>query len=87
MRAPDLTIVLVGFRTPSLWALIGQTVEVVARVRGKSIPDAITDLVVEDERRLDAVFFTMSEDGVRSVVRLPWVSFCSDSAAATQFPL
>jgi N-acyl-D-aspartate/D-glutamate deacylase len=80
-RAADLTIVLVGFRTPSLRPLIGQTVEAVARERGTSIPDTIMDLVVEDESRVEAVFFTMSEDGVRSVVRLPWVSFCSDSGS------
>jgi N-acyl-D-amino-acid deacylase len=80
-RAADLKIVLVGFRTPSLQPLIGQTVEDVARERGTSIPDTIMDLVVEDGSRVQAVFFTMSEDNVRSVVQLPWVSFCSDSGS------
>jgi N-acyl-D-amino-acid deacylase len=76
-----MKIVLVGFRSPSLRPHIGQTLEDVARGRGTSIPDTIMDLVIEDESRVEAVFFTMSEDGVRSVVRLPWVSFCSDSGS------
>lgn len=39
------------------------------------------DLVVEDNSRVGAVYFTMSEDNVRKKIALPWVSFCSDSAS------
>ena len=37
------------------------------------------DLVVEDDSRVGTVYFAMSEDNVRRQIRLPWVSFCSDS--------
>jgi N-acyl-D-amino-acid deacylase len=37
--------------------------------------------VVEDNSRVGAVFFTMSEENVRKKVALPWVSFCSDSSS------
>ena len=37
------------------------------------------DLVVEDDSRVGAVYFAMSEANVRREIGLPWVSFCSDS--------
>jgi N-acyl-D-amino-acid deacylase len=39
------------------------------------------DLVIEDGTRVDAVYFTMSEENLRRGLALPWVSFCSDSDA------
>jgi N-acyl-D-amino-acid deacylase len=39
------------------------------------------DLVVEDGSRVATAYFTMSEENVRRGLALPWVSFCSDSAA------
>jgi N-acyl-D-amino-acid deacylase len=37
------------------------------------------DLIVEDESRIDTVYFTQSEDNLRKFLALPWVSYCSDS--------
>ena len=39
------------------------------------------DLVVEDDSRVDAVYFLMSEDNVRRKVAMPWISFGSDAGA------
>jgi N-acyl-D-amino-acid deacylase len=39
------------------------------------------DLVIQDDSRVDCVFFTMSEDNVRKEVQRPWVSFGSDGAS------
>ena len=39
------------------------------------------DLIVEDGSRIGTVYFTQSEDIVRKVVSLPWVSFNSDEAS------
>jgi N-acyl-D-amino-acid deacylase len=39
------------------------------------------DLLVEDDSRISAVFFSMSEDDVRKGIRQPWVSFCSDGGS------
>jgi N-acyl-D-amino-acid deacylase len=74
-------ILLVGFRNPGLRVLTGKTVFEVARERGTSIEDTIMDLVVEDDSRVQCVFFTMSEDNVRHAVSLPWMSFCSDAGS------
>ena len=39
------------------------------------------DLVVEDDSRVETVYFLMSEDNIRKQIVLPWVSFASDSDA------
>ena len=39
------------------------------------------DLVVEDNSRVGAIYFLMSEDNVRRQIALPWVSFGSDAAS------
>ncbi|HLZ27661.1 MAG TPA: D-aminoacylase [Chloroflexota bacterium] len=74
-------ILLVSFRNEALRHLTGKSLAEVAAMRGTSPEDTIMDLVVEDDSRVGSVFFTMSEDNVRTAVGLPWVSFCSDSGS------
>ena len=74
-------ILLVGFRNEALRPLTGKTLAEVATLRGTSAEDTIMDLVVEDDSRVQCVFFTMSEDNVRKAVGLPWMSFCSDAGS------
>jgi N-acyl-D-amino-acid deacylase len=74
-------ILLVGFRNQALRDLTGKTVAEVADMRGTSVEDTIMDLIVEDDSRVQCVFFTMSEDNVRKAIALPWVSFCSDAGS------
>jgi N-acyl-D-amino-acid deacylase len=50
-------------------------------MRGAEPVDTAMDLVIEDDSRVGAVFFSMSEDNIRKKIQLPWVSFCSDSAS------
>jgi N-acyl-D-aspartate/D-glutamate deacylase len=76
-------ILLVGFKNDLLKPLIGRTLGQVAAMRGKSPEETVMDLVIEDESRVDAVYFTMSEDNVRKQIALPWVSFGSDGASMT----
>ena len=60
---------------------IGRRLAEVAAERGITSPQAAMQLVVEDESRVGAAFFQMSEENVRRGLALPWVSICSDSAA------
>ncbi|MCH7820875.1 MAG: D-aminoacylase [Proteobacteria bacterium] len=78
--SPD-NILLVGFKSDALKPLTGKTVAEVAEMRGTSPPETIMDLIVEDGSRVGTVYFTQSEDVVRRVVALPWVSFNSDAAS------
>jgi N-acyl-D-aspartate/D-glutamate deacylase len=74
-------ILLVGFRNPRLRELTGKTVAEVAALRNNSVEDTVMDLVVEDDSRVQCVFFTMSEDNVSKAIALPWVAFCSDAGS------
>ena len=37
------------------------------------------DLVIEDDSRVETVYFVMSEDNIRKQIVLPWVSFGADA--------
>jgi N-acyl-D-aspartate/D-glutamate deacylase len=62
---PD-AIVVTGFRQDAL------------RHRGTTPEETVLDLLVEDDNNVAALYFAMSEEDVRKVLALPWVSFCSD---------
>jgi N-acyl-D-amino-acid deacylase len=50
-------------------------------MRGTSPEETAMDLVIEDNSRVQAVYFTMSEENVRREIALPWVSFGSDGGS------
>jgi len=81
LQAGPENILLIGFKTDALKPLIGKTVAQVAAMRGTSPAETVLDLVVEDDSRVDVVYFIMNEDQVRAKIALPWVSFGSDAAA------
>jgi N-acyl-D-amino-acid deacylase len=74
-------ILLVGFKNPTLKPLTGKTLGEVARMRGTSPEETAMDLVIEDDSRVDCVFFTMSEESVRQKIQLPYMSFGSDAGS------
>jgi N-acyl-D-amino-acid deacylase len=74
---------LLAFRNDRLRPLTGLTLAEVAAQRGTSPARTAMDLVVEDGSRVSTAYFTMSEENLRRELQLPWVSFCSDSAAPT----
>ena len=78
--SPD-NILLTGFRTDSLRYLTGRTLADVARMRDVGAEETAMDLVIEDNSRVQSVFFTMSEENIRRKIAVPWVSFCSDAGA------
>lgn len=77
---PD-NILLVGFETEKLKPLTGKTLADVAAMRGTPPVDTAMDLIIEDDSRIDCVFFSMSEETVRRLMQVPWVSFCSDAGS------
>lgn len=74
-------VLLTAFKNDALKHITGKSLAEVAAMRGRSPLETILDLIIEDNSRVGAVYFTMSEDNVRKKVALPWVSFCSDSAS------
>lgn len=80
--SPDSTL-LVGFKTPAMRKYIGRSVGDIARERNVSPEQAVVDLIKEDDSRIQAVYFTMSESNIKKKIALPWVSFCSDAGSYT----
>jgi N-acyl-D-amino-acid deacylase len=74
-------ILLVGFKSEALKPLTGKTLAEIAEMRGADPREVAMDLIVEDDSRIGAVYFSQSEDIVRRAIALPWVSFCSDEAS------
>lgn len=74
-------VLLTGFKNERLRGLIGRTLAEAAALRGTSPEDTAMDLVIEDDSRVDCVFFCMSEDNIRKQIRRSWMSFCSDGGS------
>ena len=74
-------MLLVGFKNDELKPLTGKTLAAVAEMRGVSPEEAAMDLVVEDESRVQVVYFLMSEENVARQIAIPWVSFASDAGS------
>src|SRR5437867_11452758 len=78
--SPD-KILLAGFKSEQLKPLTGKSLAEVAKARGKDPVETIMDLLVEDESRISAIYFEMSEENVRKEMTKPWISFGSDEAS------
>ncbi len=76
-------VLIVVLRNPALKPLIGRTLAEIAAVRGVSAEDAAMDLVIEDESRVGAIYFMMSEYNVRRQIVLPYMTFGSDGTAVS----
>jgi N-acyl-D-amino-acid deacylase len=74
-------ILLVEFKSRGLKPFQGKTLAAVSRQRKTTPAETILDLMFEDESRVGAVYFKMTEDNVRKQIALPWVSFGSDGAS------
>jgi len=72
-------ILLVGFKNDALKSLTGKTLAEVAKMRGQSPEETAMDLIVEDDSRVDTIYFMMDENNVRRQIKLPWLSFGSDA--------
>ena len=72
---------LVGFKNDELKPLTGMTLAEVAEMRGVSPEEAAMDLVVEDDSRVQVVYFLMSEENVARQITIPWMSFASDAGS------
>lgn len=79
--APEHVVIL-GFKKDSLNALYkGKRLDEVARLHGKSADETVLDLVVADKTSIPALYFLMSEDNMRRMLKQPYVSIGSDGGS------
>ncbi|WP_348674050.1 D-aminoacylase [uncultured Abyssibacter sp.] len=74
-------MLLAAFENPDLQPLVGKTLAEVAEARGTSPEETAMDLVIEDGSRVGVAYFAMSEANTRAQLKLPYMSFGSDSPA------
>lgn len=74
-------VLLVGFRNPALRKYQGMTLGEVARERGSPPEETAIDLVIEDDSRVQVVYFVMSEENITKKIKLPYMSFGSDGGS------
>ena len=74
-------VILVGFKNDSLKYLTGKSVAEVAKIRGTSPEETMIDLVIDDDSRVETVYFLMSEKNIAKQIGMPWVSFGSDAGS------
>jgi N-acyl-D-amino-acid deacylase len=82
-HVPAENILLVGFKNRELRSLIGKTLAEVAQSRGISPAEAITELIYEDDSRIQVVYFSMNEENVKKKLALPYMAACSDAGSYT----
>lgn len=76
-------IILVGFRREHLRGYVGSSLSEIAELRGVDEVRAAIDLTIEDNSRIGAIYFLMSEENVQRQIQLPWMSFGSDGGSFT----
>lgn len=75
-------VMLLGFRTDSLNELYrGKRLSEVAMFHKKNADETMLDLIVADKSGIAAIFFLISEDNVKRMLALPYVSISSDAGS------
>ena len=82
LSGSDDRVLLIEFKNEKLKPLLGKSLAEVARARGKSGEETLIDLVVEDDSRVGAAFFMMSEENVELGLKQPWTSLGSDAESS-----
>jgi N-acyl-D-amino-acid deacylase len=75
-------VMILGFRKDSLNDLYrGKRLSEVARLHGKDANETMLDIIAADKSGVPAIFFLISEDNVRRMLTMPYVSICSDASS------
>jgi N-acyl-D-aspartate/D-glutamate deacylase len=75
-------IVASRFSNPKDKPLEGKSIAAIAKLRGDRDPaDTCFNLIVEEGGFVDGVHHNMSDDDVKTIMRLPWVAIASDGTA------
>jgi N-acyl-D-amino-acid deacylase len=81
-------VVILGFRLDSLNRLYrGKRLDEVAVMHGKNADETLIDLIVKDRSPGAAIYHLQTENNVRKIVQLPYVSFGSDGASMSDAPI
>ncbi len=75
-------VMMLGFRKDSLNKLYrGKRLDEVARLHGKDADETVLDLIIKDKSRVEAIYFLISEDNLKRMIQMPYVTFGSDAGS------
>ena len=75
-------VMIMGFRLDSLNRLYrGKRLDEIARLHGKNADETTLDLIVRDRSRIEAIYYQVSEENMKRLMQLPYVSFGSDAGS------
>ena len=80
-RNPPSKILFVGFKNEALRVHTGKRLDALAEELGKTPAEAMIDLIVEDDSRIQVVYFSMSDENIAKKIAQPWMAFCSDAGS------
>jgi dihydroorotase/N-acyl-D-amino-acid deacylase len=72
-------ILIVATNQPQNQAFAGKRLSEIAKLQGKDWRDAAMDLVLSEHRRVETIYFLMSEDNLALQLKLPWIKIGTDS--------
>ena len=80
-------VMVMGFRTDSLNKRYrGMRLSEIAKLRGKNANETILDLLLDDKSSIPCIFFLISEENIKRMLPLPYVSICSDAGSIADEP-
>lgn len=82
LAGSDERVLFIEFKNEKLKPLLGKTLAEVAEARGKSTEETVLDLIIEDDSRVGAAYFLMSEENVELGLKQPWTSLGSDAESS-----
>ena len=73
-------VLIVGIEKEENKRFLGQRLSEIAAMTKKDWMDAAMDLILSERRRVETVYFMMSEDNVKLQLRQPWIKIGTDAA-------
>ncbi len=73
-------VLIVGLEKPENKQFVGKRLSAIAELQKKDWMDAAMDLILSEHRRVETVYFMMSEDNVKLQLRQPWMKIGTDAA-------
>ena len=72
-------VLIASVEAPEIRQYAGKRLSEIASATGKDWVDAVLDLILADRRRVETIYFLMSEDNVRLQLQQPWMKFGTDA--------
>lgn len=77
--ATPANVLITDLRRPENAAYVGKRLSDIAQMMGKDYLDAAMDLILSERRRVETIYFLMSEDNVKLQLQQPWMKIGTDA--------